>query len=199
MDDVIIYIIHTSLVESHLSYIASFISEKRKQKASKIINENDRLLSIGAGYLLKKYLPDGDILISQSGKPYLVDGPFFNISHSGEYALLAVHSTREVGVDIERIDIKKIDAIRYVLSVEEKSVTDVNTLFRIWSNKESLVKCQSTGIKDIKKVSGLPLEGTRILDEEYYSKSMIYNGYSLSITLKGNEPCNVKIQEIKNV
>ena len=193
MNEVIIYALHTSLIKDKRLFVMSFIDEKRREKAEKFINEKDQLLSLGAGYLLRRYLPKGEIKITDSGKPYLEDGPFFNISHSDEYVVLAVHPSRDVGVDIERINEKRLDGIQYVLLEEEKNVIDINDLFRIWSNKESIIKCLSTGLKDIKKVKGLPLEGE---GQDYYTKSMIYDGYSLSVTLKGNEPFDIKINRV---
>ena len=193
MNEVIIYALHTSLIKDKRLFVMSFIDEKRREKAEKFINEKDQLLSLGAGYLLRRYLPKGEVKITDSGKPYLEDGPFFNISHSDEYVVLAVHPSRDVGVDIERINEKRLDGIQYVLLEEEKNVIDINDLFRIWSNKESIIKCLSTGLKDIKKVKGLPLEGE---GQDYYTKSMIYDGYSLSVTLKGNEPFDIKINRV---
>lgn len=196
MDEVIIRILHTSSVKRRLSFVESFVSTKRKEKAERFVKEQDRLLSLGAGYLLKKYLSN-DIEIADSGKPYIPNGPFFNISHSGEYAVLVIHPSREVGADIEQINENKRDGIEYVLDSEEKKIDDIATLFRIWSNKESLAKCLSTGLKDIKKVRGLPLEGKRTIEgKDYFTKSSIYNGYSLSVTLKGEEPFGVKIEQV---
>ena len=37
------------------------------------------------------------------GKPHCPGGPAFNLSHSGELILLAVHASRPVGVDVERL------------------------------------------------------------------------------------------------
>ncbi len=200
MDEVKVYILHISLVKENISFIYPFVDTKRKEKAERYVHEKDQLLSFGAGYLLKKYLPNEEIKITNSGKPYLENGPYFNISHSGDYVLLAVHPKRDVGADIEIINEKKIDGIRYILNEEEKKITDLNTLFLIWSNKESLVKCLSTGIKDMKEVSGLPLDGLRTFkDYEYYSKSMIYEGYSLSVTLKGKEPFDMNIKRVDSL
>ena len=199
MTKVVLYLLHTSLVKNKLSFVTNFVSEERKEKAQKFVQEKDRLLSLGAGYLIKRYLHIEDLLETKSGKPYLKDGPFFNISHSGEYVLLAIHEQREVGVDIERIDEKKIGAIKFVLNEKEKGINDTNTLFQMWSNKESLIKCLSTGIKDIKKVDALPLEGNHTINnEEYFVKSMMYDGYSLSVSLKGKEPFNILINHVKN-
>lgn len=197
MDKINIHILHISQVKKHFSFVSSFVDEKRKEKAEKYVNEKDRLLSFGAGYLLKKYLPKENVKLTNSGKPYLPNGPFFNLSHSEEYVVLAIHSTRDVGADIEKIDDQRVDAIRFVLNEEEKKVSDVNTLFQMWSNKESLIKCMSTGLKDIKNVNGLPLEGIRTINgEEFFSKSVIYEGYSLSVTLKGNGPFNINIKQV---
>ena len=198
MDETIIYIIPTSLIKDHYAFVFSCADEKRKMKVNKYVNEKDKLLSLGVGYLMYKYLPKGEVLVTKSGKPYLANGPFFNISHSGEYAVLAVHPSRDVGVDIERIDEKKLDSIKFVLGDEEKDIKDINTLFQIWSNKESLIKCMSTGLKDIRNVKGLPLEGLRTVDgSEYFNISTCYDGYSLAISLKGKEPFNINMKRIE--
>ena len=107
-----------------------------------------------------------------------------------EYVTFASHSSRPVGVDIERIDESKIKAIKYVVNKEDTT----EELFQMWSNKESLIKCKSTGIQEIKKAPALPLSGVREFDnKKYYTKSLIYDGYSLSVTLEGEEPFEIEI------
>ena len=200
MIEITIRILHISLIKQNFSFVLSYVDETRKEKAERFKNEKDQLLSLGAAYLMKKYLPNEEIKIMDTGKPYSANGPFFNVSHSGEYVAFASSKTSEVGIDIERIDENKLDGIRYVLDEEEKKISDSSVLFQIWSNKESLIKCSSNGLKDIKKVKGLPLNGLRIINgETYYSKSVIYNGYSLSVTSKENEPFNIKIENINSL
>lgn len=200
MSQINIYILNTILVKEYLSFISSFVDEKRKTKAERYVHEKDQLLSFGAGYLLKKYLPEGEIKEMENGKLYLENGPFFNISHSGEYVVLAIHPTKEVGIDIEKIDENRVSTIRFVLNEDEKKTNDITTLFQIWSNKESLAKCISTGLKDIRDINGFPLEGNRTINEEnYYSKSMIYDNYSLSVSLKGKEPFDININRVEEI
>lgn len=199
MDKIIIYMLDITLIKNNINFVSSFVDDERKKKANRYVNEGDRLLSFGAGFLLRKYLPNGEIKIKEDGKPYLLNGPFFNISHSKEYVVLAVHPNREVGIDIEKIDENKIDGIQYVLNKEEK-IHDIPTLFKLWSNKESLIKCLSSGLKDIKNVSGLPLEGLRSFEgKKYFTKSLIYDGYSLSVTAEGEEPFNLDIKQISSL
>ena len=200
MTDVTLYVLNVSLIKDNYSFVLSYIDESRKDKAMKYVHEKDQLLSLGAAYLLKRYLPSGEIKETKTGKPYLEDGPFFNLSHSGEYVVLAVHPLRDVGVDIEKINEKQADTIKFVLTEKERNADDLNTLFQMWSNKESLTKCISTGITDIRKVDALPLEGIRKYnDEDFYSKSMLFGGYSLSITIKGNEPFNINLYNVNSL
>lgn len=200
MDKVTIYIIHKDLIKDNIEFVSSFVSKKQKEKATKYVYEKDKLLSYGASFLLKKYLPSEDIKENKNGKPYLDDGPYFNISHSGSYAVLAIHPTRDIGVDIEKINPERVDAVKYVLDDIEKKETDSNKLFMMWSNKESVVKCISSGLNHIKTVPGLPLEGVRtILNEDYFTKSLVYDAYSLSVTLKGNQPFEYEINRINKI
>ena len=200
MSTVDVYILHASLVKEKYDFVFSFVEKSRQEKALKFAHEKDRLLSLGAAYLMKKYLPKGRIVENENRKPYLECGPFFNVSHSGEYIVFATHPTREVGIDIEQIKENKTDAIKFVLTDEEKDITDPIKLFQIWSNKESLIKCLSSSLKDIRSVSGLPLEGVREFDgESYFSKSTVYQGYSLSLTLKGKEPFELNIKPVESI
>ena len=191
MNEVQIYILPLSFVKDNYSFIVSKVNKDRVEKALRFVNEKDQLLSLGGAYLFYKYLPKEEIKINSNGKPYLENGPYFNLSHSGEYTVIAISNERDVGVDIERIDESKIEAIKYSLSEDDKKNVGDNNLFLLWSNKESLVKCMGTGFIDFKKVNGLPLIGAR---NGYYTISQLYEGYSLSVTLKGNDPFITKIK-----
>ena len=195
-----IYVIHSKIVKDNFSLLLNYIDQNRREKSLKYIYEKDKLLSIGSSYLLKKYLNNGQIKETPNGKPYIENGPLFNLSHSGEYSVLAIHPLKEIGVDIERIDINKLDAIKYTLSEEEKNELNPETLFRMWSNKESLIKCIGSSLNDIKKVPGLPLSGERSLHgNKYFTKSLNYDGYSLSVTLSGNEEFDILINKVEKI
>lgn len=91
-----------------------FMSKARMDKINKYKQEKSKLASIGAEIALIKAvrdnIPDAEIPVSweylQNGKPRLLKYPnfFYNISHSGDYAICAV-SDSEVGVDIQKIDL----------------------------------------------------------------------------------------------
>lgn len=196
MKNIIVRVLSKETIRKSFSFVVSYIDEKRLIKAKRYKKEDDQLLSMGGSYLIKRFLSDKNVIYEDGKKPYIKDGPSFNISHSKDYVVFVMDEETDVGIDIEMIDKKKIDAINYVLK-ESEIDDDINNLFRMWTNKESLIKCRGTGINEIKEAPPLPLNGMRIFDHQhYYTMSMIYNNYALSITRKGNEPFNIEIENV---
>jgi 4'-phosphopantetheinyl transferase len=93
--------------------------------------------------------------IDACGKPRLaLDGaPHFNLSHAGDFALIAISDRHPVGVDIEAVN-TTIDtgAVAAALTPDELQCcsggSDVQTFFRIWSGKEAVLKALGVGIAD---------------------------------------------------
>jgi 4'-phosphopantetheinyl transferase len=84
------------------------------------------------------------------GKPHLPDRRPFNITHAGDYAVLAL-SRSAVGVDIERIrdiDWKRVSA-RFFHPDEQAFLAKANdpesTFFTIWTLKEAYLKAEGQG------------------------------------------------------
>ena len=105
-------------------------SEARRQKTDRYRFPKDRMLSLGAEglllYALQKAGRGREAISYRYGahqKPYLADadGFFFNLSHAGEYAMLAV-SDAEVGCDVERIRPVDRKLFTRVLTADERSV-----------------------------------------------------------------------------
>lgn len=96
------------------------------------------------------------------GKPALagVQGLWFNVSHSGDYALIALSSQGPVGVDIERQDER-------LSCVEEEALTACEraapmNFFTRWVGKEAVLKAIGVGIgKYLNELSVLALEQGR--------------------------------------
>ncbi|MCD4732023.1 MAG: 4'-phosphopantetheinyl transferase superfamily protein [Bacteroidales bacterium] len=87
------------------------------------------------------------------GKPYLENDPIrFNISHSGDWVVLAVAEI-DVGIDVEKIrQINYRIAERFFSAhenslMEKKEGTDkLNLFFDFWTLKESYLKLLGTGL-----------------------------------------------------
>lgn len=110
-------------------------------------------------YALRKVFSEvygiNDISINREGKPYIEDCPYhFNLSHSGDFLLLAVGET-PVGADIEKITkIRPKTMEKYFSQSEQNRVKKEgkNIFFELWTKKESYVKYTGEGIKGLSNV-----------------------------------------------
>ncbi|MDB5742995.1 MAG: hypothetical protein JWR68_1310 [Polaromonas sp.] len=102
------------------------------------------------------------------GKPRLAggEGLHFNLSHSKNYALIALSARQPVGVDIEAVGSPAGDwpvataltpAERRHCSEQAHAEAGTLAFFRIWSGKEAVLKALGLGIADhLQSVSVVP-------------------------------------------
>lgn len=105
-----------------------------------------------AGLLMRAALGrDAIVSAGPYGKPFVVGGPPMNVSHAGDYAVLAT-AAGAVGVDVERV--RDVDAARlaarffhaqeaaYVAAAADAR----DAICTIWTLKESYIKAEGTGL-----------------------------------------------------
>jgi 4'-phosphopantetheinyl transferase len=81
---------------------------------------------------------------------------YFNLSHSNEYAVIAVSRTGPLGVDIERVrlmpDLEEI-AARFFSSAEQAAILRLPAaqrlpaFYRCWTSKEAFIKALGAGLQ----------------------------------------------------
>ena len=199
MDTVKVYLLDVELVKKNKSAITDFIDKSRAEKAERYLDEKDRLLSLGGSYLIKRFV--GDHYIDENKKPRS-DKAFFNVSHSGEKAAIAVSSDREIGLDIEKdLPVTKCLA-DYCLSDEELGYSDSGQPFlKFFVAKESLAKADGKGIrKDIKLIPALPFDGEVSYDGKRYFRhsAKTKDGYFVSVTLSDKD-FEITLETIKSI
>jgi 4'-phosphopantetheinyl transferase len=137
--------------------------------------------------ILARYIevPAREIEFSQrsNGKPFVNakhggERLDFNLSHSGELALVAIAAGREVGVDVERV--RALDdaddlAARYFTSRENARLRSlpsherIEGFFRCWTLKEAFIKATGEGL-------ARPLDSIDIdMDQACGSRLLIVN------------------------
>lgn len=136
------------------------VPEYRRRKMCAYRFERDRLLSLGAGLLLKKALAakgiaEASTAYGQNGKPYLSAHPdiHYSLSHSERMAMCAV-SESEIGCDIEKADASHLSLADSILSLEERRLfysrpsegQRTGLLLRLWVLKESYLKATGQGL-----------------------------------------------------
>lgn len=176
-----------------LGALHGLLSAPEREKAARFHRDADRQSSIAARGALRVLLsgytgiPAAEIEFhySENGKPFLVSPASsrlpagqgrrdacgtvaFNISHSGDWVLLAFGRNRNIGVDVEKIKWKmEVEAIasRYFAPEEIALIgnaADPHTMFfRLWARKEAYVKaCGSALFRELGSFS-VPMEGER--------------------------------------
>jgi len=152
---------HTTVAEA-----GEVLSPDERQRAARFHFERDarrfkiaraRMRSILGSYL--EHPPNELCFVyTKHGKPS-IENPKrdirFNLSHSGERAVLAVVQGREVGVDIEQIrENVEIDELaeRFFSSGEKELLRPLarphklRNFFRFWTCKEAFLKAQAVGL-----------------------------------------------------
>ena len=148
-------------IKAHLPAILSYLTEEERARASRYAREEDRLMSAGGAYLIRRKLGrDAIVLRTDEGKPYAEDHVRFNLSHSCGLVAAVFGGKNEIGVDVEKIRDGFDDLRTHVLTQPElDSGLDFFTLF---TAKESLSKAAGTGLlPSPKDFPALPPDGRR--------------------------------------
>ena len=95
---------------------------------------------------------------NEHGKPYVVNGPYFSISHCKEGIAVAIDE-QPIGIDIEGIRRVNEDLIERTMNEEEirliansQEPTANRAFTRLWTQKEAIVKCLGTGIESFEQL-----------------------------------------------
>ena len=173
-------------------------------------HQNQFVVSRGSlRFLLGQYLcqPAGDIeiLSAELGKPYLsqrfLPNIHFNISHSGEYALLAFSLAQELGIDIELREPDSIDEglLRQCLTVSEKLIYEqalpeekIEFFFDTWARKEAYMKLLGDGLNippnELSLDSVRPVRETEESYNVCFSSMPAIDGFSSALATRKQPP-----------
>ena len=136
------------------------VRKERQEKVDAMRFPKDKMLSLGAGLLLKKTLllsgVDYDrakLAVTDTGKTFLPEHPVcFNLSHSGTRVMCAV-SSKDVGCDIEQAGTIDLTIAKRFFHESESDVIFSEPdperqkllFFRFWTLKESYQKATGLG------------------------------------------------------
>jgi 4'-phosphopantetheinyl transferase len=151
--------------------------EEEKRKIERVIPWMDKQSKIAGRKLLQHGLkemnldPENIILkYNPYQKPFLENGPFFNIAHSGAYVVCAISEEIEIGIDIEKKRRKKFPDIPLAFTDTENAMIDncPDKLYDFWTKKEAIVKAEGRGL--LHKLSTMETsEGITCLNGKQYT------------------------------
>ena len=139
------------LSDEKLDRLAATLPKARFEKYARLRAREARERSLGASLLLTRLLPSAadELRIGEFGKPYLPDGPYFSLTHSGALAALAVSERAPIGCDAQRRDEKINPVLVAKATFHPKELARTlaappeeraNVFYTLWTLKESYVK-----------------------------------------------------------
>lgn len=166
-DEVHLWRVDLEAVAGEEAHWSTIVSDDERARGARFHFAIHRQYFIAGRAILRRVLAaylaadPGDLKFSYSAKnkpalagPHL-DQISFNVSHSGEMALVAVTQHRQVGVDLEFIrhdfDTAAI-ATRFFSAVEQEQLAALppderhETFFRCWTRKEAYIKATGDGL-----------------------------------------------------
>jgi 4'-phosphopantetheinyl transferase len=151
-----------------LDRLEAMLDPAERGRAGRFRFESDRAVFVlGRGWLrfllgrLTGVRPDAvSLAVAEHGKPFLPVGPggpapAFNLSHSGDLALIAVAAGGRLGVDVERIDPDRdVDPIadRFFSAREAATLAVLapslrrRAFYACWTRKEAYLKALGRGL-----------------------------------------------------
>ena len=172
----------------------NFLPENRRKKFEKLKRKIDRDNCVISHLLMTFALKESgmknfETVIGENGKPFLKSGEkFFNISHCSQGAAVAV-ADLPVGIDAqEKNGFNERVAKRFFSEAENdfiRSVSDKEEVFtRLWTLKESVIKCEGKTLADI---GGFSFENCEKFFEKYEKKFSCLCEKNVLISVCGNE------------
>lgn len=193
------YLLYTAPLKGREEEYLPLLPLERQRKVLACAQEEDRLLSLGAGLLLYRVLGvqvDSQLEVNPYGAPRLSAGsPFFSLSHSGEYALLAV-SDAPVGADIQLRKPLRTNLLSRIATQEEMaSNMDFFTLF---TRKEAMMKASALGFSLFPKSFSV-LEPFVYEGQAYHFFTLDRGEYVLSFATQEKQPPTVQEPSLQDM
>ncbi len=181
---------------------ASLLSPARRERIFRYRQQADQKRCLTAGLLLRYLLKEDAIRVCSGvfGKPYLPGGNVcFNLSHSGEYVVLAADE-KDVGVDVESLaPVPKGLAERCFTKEECRWLSQQKdpqaAFYRLWTGKESIMKATGKGFSMPPETFSImpPEDGLQLNDGmNWYLNWYALPGYSLCVASQRNEKTIMK-------
>ena len=172
------------------------LDNERRARTERYRLADDKKRCILAGLMTRHFLGNAEILKNEYGKPFLSDGHFFNISHSGNYVLFAL-SDCEIGCDIEQFHyVNAVRTGRTVFTDGEMNLLltgadRLGAFFNLWTKKESLLKCMGEGFHRSAKSVDVRYDAFEEKGKSYFMKTWNFSDYIVSVCSVKNDFPNI--------
>ena len=182
----------TQCTEQEVARLLPLVSEQRRQQAMGYRHLLGQYCSLKSYEMLVQLLHshiDHSInytfVYNEYGRPSIVGGPCFSISHC-KHAIAVAISDTPIGIDIEHLRTAKAELVaRTMNETEQKKIWQSEqpdwAFTQLWTRKEAVLKMQGTGITSIDGMKNT-LVGLEHVDLQTHVNEK--GGYAWSIALR---------------
>lgn len=167
----------TPLPDTVFSALLSRLPSGWRDKIMRFRNWEDRHAALLGKLLLRLalqnagYEPDwGRLRYTAEQKPFLPDGPAFNLSHSGHRVVCLLGGRDPLGIDIESLSPLSFEDFEPHFTTGEWAVirhaaSPLQAFYRFWTAKESILKADGRGLAiplqsiNLSRSTIVPLDG----------------------------------------
>ncbi|SUM53500.1 4'-phosphopantetheinyl transferase [Staphylococcus epidermidis] len=201
------------------------VSNHKIKRSKKYKFDEDKLRTL-LGDILVRYIiqqkfngESSDIVynFNQYGKPFLKNNKEFNfnISHSGNWIVVATTINELIGIDIEKIENIDMSISNKIYSKDEYNLlkknnvmkNDLDIFYELWTFKESFLKAKGVGLNmpmtsfEIKKHKTHKIYYVKRKERYFYLKKLDFDPcYKLSVcSTKDDFPEKIKVYDFHSV
>ena len=181
-----------------------YITPTRLEQAMRYRMQDARLRCIVGGVLLRQFVGNTEIFKNEFGKPIAENGVCFNLSHSGDWVLLAVHSA-DVGCDIEKLRYTRYERMGKIVFTDRElaqihfAFDKMNAFYQIWTKKEALLKCMGSGFH--REAKSVDVSGDSFCEgkNRYNLRSLVFADYILSVCSEDEQPIDLTFVDLSKI
>lgn len=175
--------------EAEVQRMLPFVSAQRREQALKYKHTFGQFCCLKSWLMLEQEMKSFNFPLStfnydKYGKPYVVNGPYFSISHCKEGIAVAIDD-QPIGIDIEAIRHADEDLIERTMNEKEQlqitnhqlPIESACAFTRLWTQKEAIVKAQGVGIRSFEQLQSIldnQTSNIETVEKEKYIYSIAY-------------------------
>lgn len=202
---------HTPLPDTDFRHLLTALPANLQQKITRFRRWEDRHAALLGKILLRLALQNAGYDPDLSGlrytpeqKPFLPEGPAFNVSHSGNRVICLLGGQAPLGIDIESLSPLPFEDFQPQFTENEWAAirdapSPLHAFYRFWTAKESILKADGRGL-------GIPLQSidlsasmTVALDNTTWAvhELPLFDGYACAwCTVHSDPPPSIQLHEV---